>query len=64
MGSIRLLLVLYVPSIALYFMNRRMLKTCIRRIHPYYDFEAKQLYVKRVYVPVSPMNEASGLLKE
>jgi len=38
--------ILYIPSIALFYMNRRMVNTCIRRVHPFYDFKTNQLYVK------------------
>eukprot|EP00354_Favella_ehrenbergii_P007362 CAMPEP_0170465848 /NCGR_PEP_ID=MMETSP0123-20130129/10033_1 /TAXON_ID=182087 /ORGANISM="Favella ehrenbergii, Strain Fehren 1" /LENGTH=65 /DNA_ID=CAMNT_0010731837 /DNA_START=500 /DNA_END=697 /DNA_ORIENTATION=- len=28
------------------YMNVRMVSTCIRRVHPYYDFNKNQLYLK------------------
>ena len=41
------ILVLYLPSAALYYMNRRMIKTCILRVHPNYDFETHELYIAK-----------------
>ena len=42
-GQIVFLCLLYTPSFALVYMNRRMVATCIRRAHPNYDFKNKCL---------------------
>ena len=39
LGQLIFILILYTPSFALFVFNLRMIKTCIRRVHPYYDFE-------------------------
>ena len=60
LGQLIFIFVLYTPSFSLYYMNKRMIQTCIRRIHPYYDFTTNQLFVKRE--APSPRNEEVGLL--
>ena len=47
LGQLVFILILYTPSFAMVFMNLRMVKTCIRRVHPYYDFKKNQLYLKQ-----------------
>ena len=37
-GQIIFIKVLYLPSFMLYAINYRVLNTCIRRLHPNYDF--------------------------
>jgi len=60
LGQLIFICVLYAPSFGLYYMNKRMLRTCIRRIHPYYDFQTNKLLLKRE--APSPKNEAKSLL--
>ena len=53
---------LYLPMVALWYMERRMIRTCVRRAHPYYDFATNQLYVKRTTV-VSDAAERQQLVE-
>ena len=67
-ASLSLIIVLYAPSFALVFFNRRMVNACIRQIYPNYDFNNHCLYVKRPLSPtdnekVSPEHEQRSLLK-
>ena len=41
------IIVLYLPSFFLFYMNRRMVKTCIIRVHPNYNFETHELVVAK-----------------
>ena len=68
-AQLLLIVVLYLPSIALFVFNRRMVRTCIRRSHPYYDFETHQIYQKvTVEAPSAPSNppqdDQNGLLSD
>lgn len=42
-GQMVFIFILYAPSFALVFFNRRMIRTCIRRKHPDYDFTENTL---------------------
>ena len=37
--------ILYLPSFFLYYMSRRMIKTCIMRVHPTYNLETHELHI-------------------
>jgi hypothetical protein len=59
--------ILYTPSFGLVYFNRRMVRTCIRRKHPDYDFKNMNLPVKRHDAKLSPrassaLNDDSSLL--
>ena len=45
-AQLLLITVLYAPVMILAWQNRSMVNTCIRQVHPFYDFESNQLYVK------------------
>ena len=45
-GQMVFIFILYAPSFALVFFNRRMIRTCIRRKHPDYDFTENTLSMK------------------
>ena len=52
------IILLYVPSFALWYMNLRMVKTCIIRVHPNYNFETHELLVAK---PKSEQEQSSLL---
>ena len=62
-GSLVFIIILYVPTFALYVVNGHMLNTCIRRIHPQYDFETGKLEVKADSQPENTQSEDSHLLR-
>ena len=65
LGQLLLIIILYIPSFAMVFLNLRMTNTCIRRVHPHYDFKNKQLYVKGKSPgsgPSSPTNDERKFL--
>ena len=46
-AQVLFIIVLYLPSFFLYYLNRRMVKTCIMRVHPNYNFETHELVVAK-----------------
>ena len=51
-----LICLLYAPSFGLYYMNGRMLRTCIERVHPAYNFETHELCISK------PLPKKSGVV--
>ena len=39
LGQLVFICLLYAPSFGLVYMNLRMVKTCIKRAHPFYDLK-------------------------
>ena len=46
-AQVLFIIVLYLPSFFLYYLNRRMVKTCVMRVHPNYNFETHELVVAK-----------------